>query len=123
MRIVYEITIDTFRSLECSNPRDKVFAFHGMLRNEDGSAVLSTPDYNKTVPEVYLEASKVIFEQIGIRFLCQREERYEFPSDLPTWVLDLRIDHMALFEAKAKHYKASRGLDKQDEAELEVLKL
>ncbi|KAF5664359.1 atpase family aaa domain-containing protein [Fusarium heterosporum] len=117
-RMVYEITIDFFRSLQCSDPRDKVYAFHGMFRHEDGSAVLSTPDYNKTVSEVYLEASKVIFKQIGVRILCKREKRYDFPSELPTWALDLRMDHENLFNAQAKHYKASRGMGKQDEAAL-----
>ncbi|KAF4990598.1 hypothetical protein FGRMN_8357 [Fusarium graminum] len=118
IRMIYEITIDIFRSLQCSDPRDKVYAFHGMFRHEDGSAVFSTPDYNKTVAEVYLEASKVVFEQIGIRILCKRETRYDLPSELPTWTLDLRMEDEYLFNARAKHYKASRGMGKQDEAAL-----
>ncbi|KAH8171121.1 ATPase family associated with various cellular activities (AAA) domain-containing protein [Sarocladium implicatum] len=110
IRNVFEITLAHFRNLQCSDALDKVYAFHGLFRNEDGSAILPTPDYKKTLPEVYLEASKVMFRQIGIRLLCHREKRDTFPGELQTWALDLRARDNALFDFQTKHYRASRGM-------------
>ncbi|RFN47294.1 hypothetical protein FIE12Z_8476, partial [Fusarium flagelliforme] len=86
-------------------------------------AVEGCQELIEIISEVYLEASNVNFEGISVRILCQREERYEFSSDLPTWVLDLRRDHLTLFEAKSTHYKASRGLGEHGEAELRGSKI
>ncbi|KAK2746392.1 AAA family ATPase [Colletotrichum kahawae] len=80
------LSIQQFRSRRCSNPRDKIYAFHGIFKNSDGMSIFPSPDYLKPVSEVYIEATRAIALDIGNSFLHFREFRSSNPHGLPSWV-------------------------------------
>jgi hypothetical protein len=60
--------------LSCSDPRDKVYAFsvHSLAHLQNGH-ILITPDYQKDPEQVYLELSKALIQQTGLRVLLTVE--------------------------------------------------
>ncbi|KAF3801346.1 Cell division control protein 48 [Colletotrichum gloeosporioides] len=85
------MSIQLFRGRRCFNPRDKIYAFHGIFKNSDGMSIFPSPDYLKSVSEVYAEATRAIALEIGISFLHFREFRSSNPHGLPSWVPDYQV--------------------------------
>ncbi|KAI8217312.1 hypothetical protein K4K53_009260 [Colletotrichum sp. SAR 10_77] len=86
------MSIQLFRGRRCFNPRDKIYAFHGIFKNSDGMSIFPSPDYLKSVSEVYTEATRAIALDIGISFLHFREFRSSNPHGLPSWVPDYQVN-------------------------------
>lgn len=94
-------SFSSFRSSRSSDPRDKVYAFLGILgefENSHSSLTTLKPDYTKPVAEVYIEASKaMLLGSMGLRWLALKERDSRI-SDLPSWVPDLSATHLSLME-------------------------
>ncbi|EQB52421.1 ATPase [Colletotrichum gloeosporioides Cg-14] len=85
------LSIQQFRSRLCFDPRDKIYAFHGIFKNSDGISIFPRPDYLKPVFEVYTEATRAIALDIGVSFLHFREFRSSNPYGLPSWVPNYQL--------------------------------
>lgn len=75
--------------LDCSDPRDHVYAFlgHPLARNQDGSPSVF-PDYVKSVDQVYLDVSCMLLQRFGLRLLSSVEHRdATIKEELPSWVV------------------------------------
>ena len=74
--------------LKANDPRDKIYAPLGLASDFD--ALKITPDYTKSVEEIYTEATTKILANGDLFYLqlCQ----YDLTSVLPSWVPDLRRD-------------------------------
>lgn len=75
--------------LDCSDPRDHVYAFlgHPLARDEDGRPLVF-PDYVKSVDQVYLDVSCVLLRRFGLRLLSSVEHRDStIKEGLPSWVV------------------------------------
>lgn len=77
---------------KCTDQRDRIYGVLGQLR---GAAQINiVPDYNKTVAEVYIDATRKNIRFMGdLSVLCQCELRDTINSDdqpfhLPSWVPD-----------------------------------
>lgn len=100
--------------LSCSDPRDKVYAFlgHPLARSLSGN-MLIRPDYEKTPGQVYLELSKALIQQSGLRVLTTVEHT---PStileDLPSWVTrwDVSLVMNDIYRVPNTMFGASAGL-------------
>jgi hypothetical protein len=75
---------------QCTDPRDKIYAFKGLLGedNRSSSAIQMTVDYNKTVEEVFWD----FFASSSSDFLQENSARHgrsdkgpHFPAPLPEW--------------------------------------
>lgn len=79
------------RASEATNPRDKVFAMLGLLKDD---ATLCEVDYGKSIGQVYAEAAFGIYKLTGsLRFLSwtsnelsSNRGRLEYTRELPSWV-------------------------------------
>ena len=91
MRLPNLLTLMTvFRSLDATDPRDKIYAFRGLAVDRDSS---SLPDYSRSVEEVYCDfASFFIKQGYGMQLLVEaglsRSQR-PLPSWVPDWSLSL----------------------------------
>ncbi|KAI8230185.1 hypothetical protein K4K57_006893 [Colletotrichum sp. SAR 10_99] len=85
------LSIQQFRSRLCFDPRDKIYAFHGIFKNSDGISIFPPPDYLKPVFEVYTEATRAIALDIGVSFFHFREFRSSNPYGLPSWVPNYQL--------------------------------
>ncbi|KAF5580449.1 het-domain-containing protein [Fusarium pseudoanthophilum] len=82
-----------FRSSEATDPRDKVYAFIGIAKN-DTNLDLLVPDYTKSVESVYIDATKLIMTSKGfnLEIFSQREdEALRGIKSLPSWVPDFSV--------------------------------
>lgn len=81
-----------FCHFQCTDPRDKVYAFRGLLGEDDrsSSAIHMIVDYNKTVEEVFWD----FFASSSSAFLQENSNRHggsyvftgpHFPEPLPEW--------------------------------------
>ncbi|KAF4938599.1 Cell division cycle protein 48-like protein [Colletotrichum fructicola] len=86
------LSIQQFRSRLCFDPRDKIYAFHGIFKNSDGISIFPPPDYLKPVFEVYTEATRAIALDIGVSFFHFREFRSTNPYGLPSWVPNYQVN-------------------------------
>jgi hypothetical protein len=84
--------VDTFRGLEATDSRDKIYALLGLLRHSLGEQVQITVDYSKSVPEVLFDAIRQSVRSEGnLHFLSyidyrpNLEDRAPLPSWLPRW--------------------------------------
>ncbi|KAK1843452.1 AAA family ATPase [Colletotrichum chrysophilum] len=111
------LSIQQFRSRRCFDPRDKIYAFHGIFKTSDGRSIFPSPDYQKPVSEVYVEATRVIATDIGLSFLHFREYRSSDPHGLPSWVPDfqledglLQLDNPFMAKHRPSCFMAAAGL-------------
>ncbi len=84
--------LESFRSFGATDPRDKVFAVVGLAKTEHHPLV--TPDYRKTVRDVYVDAARYLFTvetaSCPLRTLsfagigCPRRHQ-SLPSWVPNW--------------------------------------
>jgi len=103
-----------FRDQKATNPRDKVYAFLGLIgdRSDIGPLV---PSYTSSILQVYLEATVALLETGSLRVLGGHIRPHP-DSGLPSWVQDWATPHQTiedtseqtrLFEAW-ECYRASR---------------
>ncbi|CAM1505801.1 Fc.00g114380.m01.CDS01 [Cosmosporella sp. VM-42] len=77
--------VTTFRSLDATDPRDKVYAFRGLAADQDLSPL---PNYARSVEDVYLDYATYFVKQgFGIRLLADAGVSRSGRS-LPSWVPD-----------------------------------
>jgi hypothetical protein len=84
--------VDTFRGLQATDSRDKIYALLGLLHHSLGEQVQITVDYHKSVPEVLFDATRQSIRSEGnLHFLSyidyrpNLEDRGSLPSWLPRW--------------------------------------
>lgn len=77
--------LSTFRSLQASDPRDKIYAFHGMAADVDG---LPKPDYSQSVEQIYHSFARYFVSKgQGMEVLCEAGTSRS-SLDIPSWVVD-----------------------------------
>ncbi|KAF4457147.1 hypothetical protein FALBO_15265 [Fusarium albosuccineum] len=80
----------TFRSLDATDPRDKIYAFRGLAADRDLSPL---PDYSKPVEQVYINyASFFIKQGLGSHLLSdagQSRSKRTLPCWVPDWGFNL----------------------------------
>ncbi|KAL3292854.1 AAA-domain-containing protein, partial [Colletotrichum asianum] len=111
------LSIQQFRSRRCFNPRDKIYAFHGIFKTSDGRSIFPSRDYQKPVSEVYVEATRAIATDVGVSFLHFREYQSSNPHGLPSWVPDfqledglLQLDNPFMAKHRSSFFMAAAGL-------------
>lgn len=79
------------RSHFSMDPRDKIFGVLGLA--SDADALLSNPDYSKSIVEVYSTlAMKMIADQESLEFLSHKEDPwFTGIKGLPSWVVDWSV--------------------------------
>ena len=84
------------RGCNAADPRDKIYSLLGFtvaLPQPFKTSEIIIPDYKKSVPEIYIEASKVILlssEDLRL-FSLVAEELQGRRQDLPSWVPDFSV--------------------------------
>lgn len=115
-----------------SIPHDHVFALLGLIRLDNAAelrrsrdgvdiiGVLMSPDYTKTAAEVFSDASRaaLIIEQTMTQLfgVDHRNEASVVGRDLPSWVLDLRMNERSDQRSASRfdhNYHAAHGSPKQ----------
>lgn len=78
--------LSIFRSLEATNPRDKIYAFRGLASDGDDSPL---PDYSRTVEDIYVDFAS-FFVQKGLtgRLLLEAGRNRSARDSMPSWVPD-----------------------------------
>lgn len=83
--------LEQYRGTMAGDPRDKVYAFLGMAKEFQGNVSSSalpgfTPDYTKSVTDVYIDAMKhILSSSENLLFLGLKEPRADSPiNDLPS---------------------------------------
>lgn len=111
--------LERHRPTEAGDPRDKVYAFLGMAKDNHGPGKLIA-DYSLPVRTVYILAMKFLFQSTGtLEALSMREHvrepLYEITADgkrqavpLPTWVPNFNVRHMPI---SFHYHMASKGLE------------
>jgi hypothetical protein len=86
--------LDRFRTSRATDARDKIYAFIGLFKElaRQGLTEL-TPDYGKSVPEVYIEATThTITTARNLNCLSYKEdESITSHKSLPSWVPDFDV--------------------------------
>ena len=107
--------LDSFKALDSTDPRDKVFALLGFVAPDGPFPELITPDYGKSTEQVYLDVARylILTEQtlhvLNLRHLRLSTSRYR---SMPTWVPDWQVDttNDASTILRHKQYKDERAL-------------
>jgi hypothetical protein len=84
--------ISTFRGLEATDPRDKIYALLGLLQFNPELDVKIVADYRKSLPEVLFDTIKESIHAEGnlhflshIHYRPELEHRGDLPSWMPRW--------------------------------------
>ncbi len=89
-RLSLRILLHESQERECQDPRDKIYALVGLMRETPNS--LLRPSYEKPVSEVYADAARfLINSNRGLDIICEHD--IEFPErfpGLPSWTPDFR---------------------------------
>lgn len=87
--------LSSFKKLDSTDPRDKVFALFGFVSLDGLYPELITPDYEKSTEQVYLDVAKyLILTTQTLRVLNERHLRLSTSRhrSMPTWVPDWQLD-------------------------------
>ncbi|VUC22355.1 unnamed protein product [Clonostachys rosea] len=78
------------RSLEATDPRDKVYSLLGLIPEKEAEAMHIVPDYGASVEDCYLKAAtKIIWQSKTLDILTtDRMKNPHLQLDLPSWVPD-----------------------------------
>jgi hypothetical protein len=106
-----QITVQEFRGSRASDPRDNVFAFYSLFKDDNGDHIYPVPDYNKTVTQVYVEAASTMARQLGTSLLIFVDGTRDNPHNLPSWVPDFSQDMKQLFMQDSNIYHAALCLE------------
>ena len=79
------------RRLEATDPRDKIFAFHGLLKKL--GANLPDPDYSIPAEQVYLKAAAAVINHDGHLRILASITGERLLEGLPSWVPDWSDSH------------------------------
>ncbi|KAK7211726.1 hypothetical protein V2G26_018904 [Clonostachys chloroleuca] len=76
------------RSLEATDPRDKVYSLLGLIPETEADAMSIIPDYAASIEECYLQAAtKIIWQSKSLDILTtDRMKNPNLQLDLPSWV-------------------------------------
>jgi len=107
------------RGLECSDPRDRVYAYlgHPLARDYPGRELIVVPDYTKSVREVYLDLGVQLVNKHGYRLLSAVEhDDQSLWEDMPSWVpnwsgAEYTTNSFGIFTEF--YYQASSGVESQ----------
>ncbi|KAI4184727.1 MAG: hypothetical protein L6R41_004543 [Letrouitia leprolyta] len=104
------------RASHSSDPRDKVYGllgfFEGSLEEREFCKLMS-PDYRKSISQIYVEAAEYILKSMGdLLILSFVEDRlYRSTEGLPSWVPDFSVQGATgVGYTKRTTYRASRDL-------------
>lgn len=81
--------LQSARSFECSDPRDRIFAFLGLSGDAEMLGML--PDYEKSCERLYIEFAVSILKAYPyLRLLCYASccRRLDLPSWVPDWSIN-----------------------------------
>lgn len=87
--------LKSFKGLDSTDPRDKVFALLGFVALDGPYPELITPDYEKSIEQVYLDVAKyLILTERTLHVLNQRHLPLSTSRhrSMPTWVPDWQVD-------------------------------
>jgi hypothetical protein len=108
--------LEKHRSAAATDPRDKIYAFLSLAWDfAPGSSRrhLFKPDYNTSVREVYVEATKFMIEsEGGLDILSLKEDEIDREGSdltLPSWVPDFSVDRPAPLNSQPRMWTASGG--------------
>ncbi|KAI1412807.1 heterokaryon incompatibility protein-domain-containing protein [Hypoxylon sp. FL1857] len=80
------------RRLSSTDPRDKLFAFYGVLQSEVGTDALLAPDYGKSVIDVFIDITLYFIQREScldiFELLYDQPRRDSMISGLPSWAND-----------------------------------
>ncbi|KAI0194632.1 heterokaryon incompatibility protein-domain-containing protein [Astrocystis sublimbata] len=91
----------SYRTMKCKDPRDKVFALLGLVR--DTEHPLIRPDYSKSEIQVYRDVAEYIFTvegtsrkliTLGVAGVGHCRRLQELPSWVPDWASNARISQL-----------------------------
>lgn len=97
------------RIAEATDPRDKVYGMHALLRLLDFEP--PTPDYNKSVAEIYTEMVITIIKQRGRLEILNQVPSGSRMRNLPSWIPDWSdtSDPFISFQQMDVEFCASKG--------------
>lgn len=104
--------LDSFKRLDSTDPRDKVFALLGFVAVDGPYPELITPDYKKSTEQVYLDVARyLILTEQTLHVLNQRRllstSRHR---SLPTWIPDWQVNTQSEMTFRYINYKDERTL-------------
>ncbi|KAK3985284.1 heterokaryon incompatibility protein-domain-containing protein [Cladorrhinum sp. PSN332] len=110
-----EYMLEESWNFDSTNPRDKVYAWLGLLHPGDVSLI---PDYNATVSEAYVGLVRAVMEHSGSLSLVSftgstgRPTKLDPIPGLPSWAPDLRKDAVPMFTwwLRPKSFRASSSV-------------
>ncbi|KAK5686279.1 hypothetical protein LTS10_002395 [Elasticomyces elasticus] len=79
------------KTMDSTDPRDKVFALHGMLVPDHTAALDDSlkPDYAKPMGQVYMDVAKhFILKQYSLKLLEMVHDSPRHHTELPSWIPD-----------------------------------
>ncbi|KAJ2896463.1 uncharacterized protein MKZ38_005551 [Zalerion maritima] len=82
--------LDHATLLDCTDPRDRVFAFlgHPLAQKKDGTGPVVWPDYAKSTLDVYRDVSMHLLQTEGLRVLRSAEHTEESIAEpFPSWIV------------------------------------
>ena len=88
-------------SLNATDPRDKIYGLFGLATDSEQLGIL--PDYEKSIIEVYSDASRrlIALGETSILSWCQQSTRIE---GLPSWVPDFASDIPTAYGANRRNH-------------------
>lgn len=95
LKILLLEMLDSFKVLNATDPKDKVFALLGFVALDGPYPHLITADYTKTTEQVYLDVARyLILTDQTLHVLNQRHSRPSIgcQRSMPTWVPDWQTD-------------------------------
>ncbi|KAI4268415.1 MAG: hypothetical protein LQ337_007853 [Flavoplaca oasis] len=103
------------RHCRSSNPRDKVYGLLGLLDSARETKPFNTilPDYRRTIPEVYLQATKLLLESAEDLLILSTvvDRTHKEVDDLPSWVPDYSVTSTTgIWCATERGYRPAKGL-------------
>ena len=105
--------LNSFKKLDSTNPRDKVFALLGFVALDGPYPELIMPDYEKSPEQVYLDVAKyLILTEQTLQVLNERHLRLSTSRhlSLPTWVPDWQLDTKNKSTLRLNYSKDERAL-------------
>ena len=105
--------LNSFKKLDSTDPRDKVFALLGFVALDGPYPELITPDYEKSTEQVYLDVAKyMILTEQTLHILNQRHMGLSTSRrrSMPTWVPDWQVDTKNKSTLHLDHSRDERAL-------------
>ncbi|KAJ9668076.1 hypothetical protein H2201_001882 [Coniosporium apollinis] len=89
-----------------TDPRDKVYALLGLVKNSDGLGI--KPDYSLSTEELYIRTGKAMIEDGDLPILLCTMRRGRSQLTLPSWVPDWSVGvRFPIITTRARNFNAS----------------